>query len=186
MIWNKHSALAGQHAFLSASKPYWLRYSDDKLVRVWTTNQAAQRGTEEHAFAAEAIRLGKKLANPKETLSMYVNDCIGYRMMPEQTLRYSRNCYGHADAISFRQKLLRISDLKTGDTAPNFDQPKVYAALFCLEYDVDPFDIRIELRIYQSKRIIFVETSADEIFRIMDRIKYVDDIIDDIRWEEEV
>lgn len=186
MIWNKHSALVGQHAFLSASKPYWLRYEDDKLMRVFVTQRAAQRGTEEHAFAAEAIRLGIRLANPKTTLAKYVNDCIGWRMTPEQVLWYSRNAFGTADAISFRTSLLRISDLKTGESAANDNQLKVYAALFCLEYDISPFDIKMELRIYQSQKVRFVETDGDEIFRIMDRIKYVDEIVDDLRWEEEV
>lgn len=45
---------------------------------------------------------------------MYVNDAIGYKMTPEQTLFYSENCFGTADSISYRSGLLRIHDLKTG------------------------------------------------------------------------
>jgi hypothetical protein len=84
---------------------------------------------------------------------MFVNDAIGYKMKPEQGLYYSENCYGTADAISFNRNLLRIHDFKSGVTKADMRQLEIYAALFCLEYDVDPNTIDIELRIYQNNEV---------------------------------
>lgn len=61
---------------------------------------------------------------------MYVNDAIGFKMTPEQPLFYSENCFGTADAISYRNKLLRIHDLKTGLIPAHMEQLMIYAALF--------------------------------------------------------
>jgi hypothetical protein len=36
VIFNKHSNLAGQHAFLSASKYHWVNYTDQKLDASFT------------------------------------------------------------------------------------------------------------------------------------------------------
>jgi len=174
MIFNKHSALVGQHAFLSASKYHWIGYDDDKLERVYVAAMAAQRGTELHTLAHELIRLGVKLGRSPKTLNMYVNDAIGYRMTPEQPLFYSTNCYGTVDAISFRKNKLRIHDLKTGITQTSEHQLEVYAALFCLEYRYKPFDIEIELRIYQNDEIRIYEGDPDTITHIMEKIKSFD------------
>jgi hypothetical protein len=102
MLFNKHYNLVGQHAFLSASKYHWINYDDEKLDRVFTTKMAAQRGTDLHAFAHEAIRLGVKLPKTNTTLNLYVNDAIGYRMSPEVILYYSDNAFGTADEIELR------------------------------------------------------------------------------------
>lgn len=83
------------------------------------------------------------------TVELYVNDCIGYRMTPEQRLVYSYSCHGTADAISFENNVLRISDLKTGDTLAHMEQLFIYDALFCLEYHFRPEQIKIENRLYQ-------------------------------------
>ena len=174
MIFNKHSALVGQHAFLSASKYHWVGYDDDKLERVYVAAMAAQRGSELHALAHDLIRLGVKLGRSPKTLNMYVNDAIGYRMTPEQPLFYSTNCYGTVDAISFRKNKLRIHDLKTGATQTSEHQLEVYAALFCLEYRYKPFDIEIELRIYQNDEIRIYEGDPDTITHIMEKIKSFD------------
>lgn len=174
MIFNKHSALVGQHAFLSASKYHWIGYDDDKLERVYVAAMAAQRGTELHTLAHDLIRLGVKLGRSPKTLNMYVNDAIGYRMTPEQPLFYSTNCYGTVDAISFRKNKLRIHDLKTGATQTSEHQLEVYAALFCLEYRYKPFDIEIELRIYQNDEIGIYEGDPDTITHIMEKIKSFD------------
>ena len=99
MNFNKHSNLEGQHAFLGASKYHWINYSEDKVADAYTKFLATLRGTELHAFAAHAIRLGQKLPKSQKTLNMYVNDAIGYKMTPEQILYYSENCFGTADAI---------------------------------------------------------------------------------------
>ena len=80
-----HSNLEGKHAFLGASNYHWLGYDDEKLINSWTTAQARAKGTRLHAFAAECIELRQKLPDkPQKTLSMYVNDAIGYKMTPEQ------------------------------------------------------------------------------------------------------
>ena len=116
---------------------------------------------------------------------MYVNDAIGYKMVPEQPLYYSPNCYGTADSISFRNGKLRIHDLKTGITPAHMEQLMIYAALFCLEYKVDPSKIETELRIYQSNEILYHCPDASEIRPKMEKIIRFDKIITDIREQEE-
>lgn len=183
MRFNDHSNLAGQHAFLSASKYHWINYPDEKLERAYVAALAAQKGTALHEFAAQAIRLGIKLPTRKTTLNMYVNDAIGYRMAPEQILYYSDHSFGTPDTIAFRRNKLRIHDLKTGVTQTSEHQLEVYAALFCLEYRFKPFDIEIELRIYQNDECRVYEADPDVITRIMDKIVTFSKQIDIIRAE---
>jgi hypothetical protein len=182
---NSHFPLAGRHAFLSASKYSWINYDEDKLERVFLASMAAQRGTELHALAHDLIRLGVKLPRTPKTLNLYVNDALGYSMTPEQVLYYSDNCFGTADAISFRRGMLRIHDLKTGVTPSSEHQLEVYAALFCLEYKFRPFEIEIELRIYQNDEVHIYEADPDVIFHIMDKIINFDKRIDAMRQEAE-
>lgn len=115
---------------------------------------------------------------------MYVNDAIGYKMVPEQLLYYSPNCFGTADTISFRQKFLRIHDLKSGEIKASMHQNEVYAALFCLEYRIDPNDIKMELRLYQSDEILVHEPFSDDIHQIMDKIIIFDKRIEKIKIGE--
>lgn len=185
MNFNSHSNLAGQqHAFLSASNYHWINYDEDKLDRIYYTTMAARRGTELHAFANEAIRLGIRLPDVKKTLNLYVNDAIGYRMTPEQILYYSDNCYGTADSVGFRRDTLRVHDLKTGVNEASVHQLEVYAALFCLEYRFKPFEIKIELRIYQNDEVRIYEGDPDVIFHIMDKIITFDKRLNALRLEE--
>lgn len=170
MNFNKHFELEGKHAFLSASKYHWINYSEEKLAVAFVKHLAKQKGTRLHELASECIILGVKLPKTKKTLNMYVNDAIGFKMEAEQPLYYSENCFGTADAICFRQKFLRIHDLKTGDSPTSMAQLEVYTALYCLEYGVNPNDIDIELRIYQSDDIVIHEPSREDILYIMDRI----------------
>lgn len=174
MNFNSHSDLEGKHAFLSPSKYHWVNYTDQKLEARFFSAMAARKGTALHDFAQSAIDLGIKLPRTKLTMNMYVNDAIGYKMTTEQPLYYSPNCFGHADTISFRNDVLRIHDLKTGITTTSFGQLEVYAAIFCLEYSVDPQDIRIILRIYQSDEVREHEPYPDIIDDIMDKIVYFD------------
>jgi hypothetical protein len=183
MIFNKHSDLAGQHAFLSPSKYHWINYDEEKLDRVFTARMAAARGTDLHNFALDAIRLGVKLPKSAKTLHMYVNDAIGYRMTPEQVLYYSDNAFGTADTIAFRRNKLRIHDLKTGVLASSIHQLEVYAALFCLEYRFKPFEIEIELRIYQNDEVQVYEGDPDIIAHIMDKIVSFDKRVTALRLE---
>lgn len=183
MIFNAHSNLIGQHAFLGASKYHWINYDEEKLARVFTARLAAQRGTELHAFASEAIRLGIKLPRSPKTLHLYVNDAIGFRMTPEQVLYYSDNAFGTADAISFRKNKLRIHDLKTGLIKGSVHQLEVYAALFCLEYRFKPMQITTELRIYQNDEVEIYEGDPDAITHIMDKIITFDKRLNQLRLE---
>lgn len=185
MNWNKHSNLSGQHAFLGASKFHWINYNEDRLLEAYSRYTAAQRGTILHDFAAQCITLGQKLPRSQKTLNMYVNDAIGYKMKPEQVLYYSENCFGTADAISFRNGMLRIHDLKTGVTPTHMEQLMIYSALFCLEYRIKPVDINMELRIYQSDEVVVHNPEVDEIVPIIDKIITFDKILTRIKEEEE-
>ena len=183
MNFNKHLNLEGQHAFLGASKYHWINYDESKLIEAYSKFTAAQRGTVLHDFAAQCIRLGQKLPKSRKTLNMYVNDAIGFRMTPEQPLYYSENCFGTADAISFRNKMLRIHDFKSGVVPAHMEQLEIYAALFCLEYKVNPADINMELRIYQSDQILYHNPTVEDIVPIMDKIITFDKLINKIKSE---
>lgn len=183
MNFNKHYQLEGQHAFLSASTYHWIRYDELKLKNRWRTAQEARRGVELHEYAATAIRLKRKQPHNKDTVNQYINDAIGFRMSPEVVLYYSPNCFGTADAIGFRNNKLRIFDLKNGVSKVSIDQLLVYAALFCLEYGVSPFEIEFDLRIYQSNDIQFYTIDPGDIRQIMDIIIRSDDIINNLKVE---
>lgn len=185
MNFNKHSNLEGQHAFLGASKYHWINYDEAKISEAYSKFLATQKGTELHEFAAQCIRLGQKLPKSQKTLNMYVNDAIGFKMKPEQILYYSDNCFGTADAIIFRNGLLRIHDLKTGAIPAHMEQLEIYAALFCLEYHVKPAEIDMELRLYQSNDILVVNPTAEDIVPIIDKIITFDKIISKIKSEED-
>lgn len=186
MIWNDHSREVpeGAHAFLGASKYSWLNYDEEKLVEAYSNFLAKQRGTRLHAFAKECIDLGQKLPRSHQTLNMYVNDAIGYKMRPEQPLYFSENCFGTADAISFKNDLLRIHDLKTGVTPASLHQLEVYAALFCLEYRTNPEDIDMELRIYQNDDILIGNPTPNVIASIIDKIIIFDKLINKVKQGE--
>ena len=185
MNFNRHSNIEGQHAFLSPSSGSWLNYDEDKLVLVYVTNKIArERGIKYHELASQLISLGQKLPKSKKTLNMYVNDAIGFRMRPEQILYYSDNCFGTADAISFRNGLLRIHDYKSGVIPAHMRQLEIYTALFCLEYKIKPSDIDIELRIYQSDEILHHKPTAEDLVPIIDKIITFDKLITKIKTEE--
>lgn len=183
MRYNQHSDLAGKHAFLGASKPYWLNYDEEKLVETYDKSMTAARGTRLHNLAHDLIGLGIKLPNTQQTLNMYVNDCIGYRMKTEQVLFYTYNAFGTVDAIDFREnveierKELKIFDLKNGVTPTKETQLEIYAAFFCLEYKVPPMEIAYDLRIYQNDEIYPFETDPERIIYIMGKIVDYDRII---------
>lgn len=182
---NNHSRLVGTHAFLSASNYHWVNYDDDKIIRVFNEKMTAALGTRLHELAKNLIQLGVKLPENGKTLSLYVNDAIGYRMFPEQTLFVSPNCYGTTDTIKFDEenKLLRIHDLKNGKEPGSMTQLKVYAAMFCMEYNIKPNQINTELRIYQNDAVNVLEPDPHDIFIIMDRIRHYDRLIDELRRE---
>lgn len=180
---NKHLRLEGAHAFLSPSSYHWINYTEDKLVNRWTTAQAALLGVAQHEYACGEIAAGK-LSQHMGTLGMFINDAIEHSMVPEQVLYYSENCFGTADAISFRYRKLRIFDLKTGVSKTSEHQLEVYAALFCLEYGHDPHDIKIELRIYQDNEVRVYDGDPVDIEFIMARIIAFDNVINQLKLEE--
>ena len=183
MKWNSYSNLEGTHAFLGASKYHWIHYDEEKLVDTYKNYKAKQRGTVIHEFAAQCIRLGQKLPRSNKTLNLYVNDAIGFNMTPELMLYFSEHCYGTADAICFRNGLLRIHDLKSGIIPAHIEQLEVYAALFCLEYKHKPKDIDMELRIYQNNEIVYHKPEVDEIAPIMDKIIFFDKVLKKLEQE---
>lgn len=209
MIFNKHSELDGKHAFLGASKYQWLTYDDETLVERFVSSYSQTIGTVLHEIAAMLIDKNLKLNKtdrklvyfellrsgiPEYVIDMdiiypnlmtYVNDAIMFRMTVEQKLVYSRNCFGTADAISFRNNTLRIHDLKTGSTPAHMEQLAIYAALFCLEYKYKPTEISFELRIYQSDEVIVDKPAPEMIQEIIDRIVAANHIVNTIRGQEE-
>lgn len=181
MNFNNHSDLKDAHSFLSPSNYHWLNYTPEKLEAVYNNQRAKEEGTVLHAFASIAIQKRIKLANVKKALNMFVNDSIGFKMTSEQVLFYSRNSFGTADAISFRDNVLRIFDLKTGITKPSFKQLDIYAALFCLEYGVDPKSIQIEERLYQGNGFEVNVPEPLYIQEIMDKVVEFDVILENIK-----
>lgn len=185
MSFNTNSRIIGQHATLSPSTYTWLEYDEDKLRRVYYQRQQAKRGDQLHELAKDLISLGVKLPDNNTTLSMYVNDAIGFRMKPEVRLYYSDECFGQTDACGFNNNTLRIFDLKTGISPASMKQLKIYAGIFCLEYNFSPLEIRIILRIYQNDAIEELEADPTDIMWVMDRIKTQSALIAWLRKEEE-
>lgn len=187
MIWRDFSKAFkdGDHSFLSPSQHAWYNYDDEKLVKTYISKMAAAKGTALHALARNLINLKVRLPDTDNTLNMYVNDSIDFRMRPEEKLYYSRYCFGTTDAISFEDYLLRISDLKTGKTKVSFLQLEIYAALFFLCYpEIRLSDIKdIELRIYQNNEAHIKHPGVDDILPIMDKIKRSSKMLE--RLEEE-
>ena len=184
MIFTKHSNLEGLHAPFGASQSAWLRYDDEKILATYNNMKAKEMGTRLHAWAKETIDLGINQPRSKKTIYAYVNDAIGFKMDTEVVLFYSPRFFGTADSICFRNGTLRIHDLKTGVTKVHMEQLMIYAALFCLEYKIKPTDIEIELRIYQSDEVLYHNPTAESISSIMDRIVYLDKMLERLDCEE--
>lgn len=194
MVFEKHLDLRGKHATLAPSQPHWLRYSEDQLYQKYVSQYAQSMGTSLHSLAEILIRNNLKLKKndkltvlshllkdgiPRNAIDMdriylnfmtYVNDAIGFKLTPEQPLYYSKYCFGTADAISFRNNILRIHDYKSGTLPAKMEQLMVYAALFCLEYKVKPGEIEIQLRIYQNNEVVEHDPTAEDILPVMDAI----------------
>lgn len=177
MKWKDHSFLKNKHCIFSPSQPSWLKYDVDKALLIYENKQLKEKGTKLHAWAKETIDLKIKQPKSRATLYSYINDAIGYGMDTEVILYYSDVFYGTADAISFDGKKLRVHDLKTGTTPTHMEQLMIYAALFCLEYHIKPSTINYELRIYQNDEIIRHKPCCEEIEEIMEKIKYLNKVI---------
>lgn len=132
---------------------------------------------------------------PKAVASYYVNKCMpnlisyikdanGFRLDPEVDLKYADDFYGTADAILYKPKeFLRIHDLKTGTTPASLRQLEIYAAYCCLEYNIDPSSVFIELRIYQNDEILIGNPTGEDIKQLMDKIKRTKIIFEKIKKE---
>ena len=133
-------------------------------------------------FYFSKLALKIKINSGDKTLDKYVSDCIDMNMNTEVGLKYDNNCFGTADAIyadEYENKLY-IFDLKTGIIKASMKQLMIYAALFFLEYDYDPEDWYVELRIYQNLEENDINKhipSPEEICVIMDKITVSSEII---------
>lgn len=179
MIWNDHSKLEGQHAFLSPSKASWINWDEETLEQRYYSQYSQAIGTVVHALAKDLITSRRKLHKydhliveheldknfiPRyaydvdlilPNLIPFVNDGIGFDMSAEVILYYNSYCFGTADAIAYdtNKNFLRIHDLKSGLTPAKMEQLLLYAALFVLEYLPNPkkfSTLQTELRIYQN------------------------------------
>lgn len=177
MIWNEHSNLEGRHCCFSPSSPSFLRYTDEKIFDYLDNLDAAERGTKDHEFAATCIQRKQRLM--KSPISKYVNDAIGFRMIPEKVLCYG-NLWGTTDAICYNEKahILRIHDLKTGVSKVHEDQLRIYAALFYLEYGFKPEANQTLLRFYQRNDILDEEADPEKIRQIMEFLVHLNKKID--------
>lgn len=150
MIFEQHNNLRGKHAFLSPSQPQWLKYSKEQLRQKRISSYSQPMGTSLHALAETLIANGLKLKKgdkltvlshlltdgiPREVIDMdriynnlmtYVNDAIGFRLTPEQVLYYSDACFGTADAISFKNNLLRFHGRTTSEDWIRFRRQSLY------------------------------------------------------------
>ena len=198
MNFNKHSEYEGKHALLSASKHSWLNYDDDKIIGAYVNSFATNIGTLVHDYAKDKILYRQPMEDnrseknalllhllkndiPYQVIQLdslfynllpYVNDAIGFKMVPEQVLYYSDFSFGTADAISYGRNILRIHDLKTGASPVSMDQLMIYAAWFFLEYkkEVNFQRSRTELRIYQSQEVIVHTPTNGEIAAVMEKV----------------
>lgn len=110
----------------------------------------------------------KMLINCKinDLMNKIDDDAIGFT---EVVLYYSPFFFGTADAISFGNNKIIIYDFKTGQFG-HLEQLKIYAALFCLEYQIKPVDIQVELRLYKGNEVVVHEPTAEDILAVMDKI----------------
>lgn len=207
MIFEEHSELEGKHAVFAPSSPHWLRYDPDRLLDYYINSCSASIGTALHELAAELITAEQTLKKTDTTFvsfhlsksgfdkkmirrfigpffpmfRIYVNDAISLNMKSEVKLYYSDYFFGTADAIQFydSNRLLRVHDLKTGTTPAKMEQLEVYAALYCLQYKVDPLQIRFELRLYQGEEVLVHNPDPSEIRQICDIIVKQNKILND-------
>ena len=181
MIWKSYSYLENTHSFLSPSKHYWLNYTPEKLVSTYENYKKIALGTQYHALASMLIKLAVRLPNTPASFNSFVNDAIGFKMKSEVLLFSSNTCYGTADAISFSDGVLRIHDLKTGQSPGSMNQLIIYAGLFCLDYEIEPREIKeTHLRIYQNEETIELSPTIEEVFDVVSIIKEAEKIIDSV------
>ena len=180
MEYNNHWELAGKHAYLSPSNGAWVNYDAEKMANYYQNQLKKEEGTFLHDLASRLIKIRKRLPSQKNSFNQFVNDAIGLRMKSEIALFYSMNIFGTADALVYKdkEKHLQIHDLKTGFKEAPFIQLDIYSALFCLEYNKNPFDLTFEERIYQGVGYKDNFPEPEDIKKIMDKIVMLDQVID--------
>ena len=91
------------------------------------------------------------------------------------------------DAFRFNEKKmhLRIHDYKSGSTEVKMRQLLIYASIFCLEYNMKPKDLQMELRLYWQEEIIVNNPTVADIAPIMDKIIHDNNFINSLKGEEE-
>ena len=180
MDYNNHWELVGKHAYLSPSGGAWVNYDAEKMANYYQNQLKKEEGTFLHDLASRLIKIRKRLPSQKNSFNQFVNDAIGLRMKSEIALFYSMNIFGTADALVYKdkEKHLQIHDLKTGVKEAPFRQLDIYSALFCLEYNKNPFDLTFEERIYQGVGYKDNFPDPEDIKKIMDKIVMLDQVID--------
>lgn len=210
MNYPEFSNLEGKHAFLAPSKHGWENKNIDELIGTYSRTWAQAIGTAVHDISRRHIKRHQKISNTDkkeiklqtieyydipeyavnrgvdfdmifETAKIYVNDAIGYRLIPEQLLVYDKDiAFGTADTISpldsvFDRRFLRIHDLKTGVKEVDMSQLEKYAALFCLQFETEfkrrqmtVADLEMELVIYQMGEKIIHNPTVEDIAPLMD------------------
>ena len=166
----RYQKLGDGHAFLSPSKYHWVSYDVDKLKSAYKHHRSAARGTELHEVASKLIRLGVHMPKDRKAINAYVNDAISHQMYTEVVLYHSPYCFGTCDAISYDGYWLRIFDLKTGESGGNMMQLMLYAALFCLQYDMNPDLMKFDLRLYHGAEVDIANPEPEAVKKIMVRI----------------
>lgn len=196
VIWKDHSndPHDGLHAFLAPSNGAWEGYDDKKTIDRLVGVKAKDAGTIIHEFACKRIWKRMPLNEHDmdsmifymvdhwiphyvvesmdikivfETVRKYVNDALYFDLSPEREVYYSEDAFGTADTIGFND-ILRIHDLKTGVVPASFKQLEKYAALFCLDYEVEPEEFETELRLYQNNDILIERPESSVIRHYMD------------------
>ena len=81
---------------------------------------------------------------------------------------------------------MRIHDLKTGTSPTHMEQLMIYAALFCLEYEINPNSINMELRIYQNDEVSIFEPEPNDILGITKKIVSFDKVINKLKYSEDM
>lgn len=133
--------------------------------------------------AQTGILIPKGAYNSKDliiTVSLFVNDMIGFRMDSEVVLCYDEEfAFGTTDGIRCddKEKVIRIGDLKSGVNPAKMTQLLLYDAYFCLEYKKNPKEYKHELRIYQSGEIVEYFPMGEEVEEHMKKIVQATDIL---------
>lgn len=116
-----------------------------------------------------------------ETVALFVNDAIGFRLDSEVILAYDElYSFGTSDAfgVDEKNKIIRVHDLKTGlHPVLKMDQLLLYAAQYCLEYKKNPKDYSFELRIYQGAQILEAYPPSEEVEKHMKHIVYATNLL---------